>query len=56
MRNAMTLARLLFTVFCSYTHAGSRKDELVYLRIVMPDTLLKHAHLDIVSLKSVAIY
>jgi hypothetical protein len=53
--NTVLLALLLGTVLCGCTKAGSREHELVYLRTVMPDSLLECAHLEIGSVKSVAI-
>lgn len=55
MRNTVLLILLLCTVLCGCNKAGSRDDELVYLRTVVPDSLLEYAHLEIGSAKGVAI-
>lgn len=54
MRNTILLA-LLLAVFCGCTKTGSRDDELVFLRSMLPDSLLEYGHLDIASPKSVAV-
>jgi hypothetical protein len=55
LRQIILLIPLLVAILCGCTKAGSREDELVYLRTVMPDSLLEYAHLDVGSAKSVAI-
>lgn len=55
MRNTVLLTLLMGAIWCGYTKAGSRDDELAYLRTVMPDSLLEYAHLEVASTKSVAI-
>ena len=55
MRNDILLPLLIVTVSCGCTKTGSRDDELIYLRTMMPDSLLEYAHLDVASVKSVAI-
>jgi Polysaccharide lyase len=55
MRKPILLTQLLCTVFSGCTEAGSRDEELVHLRTVLPESLLEYAHLDVGSRKSIAI-
>lgn len=55
MRNTILLTLLVGSALCGCGKAGSRDDELAYLRAVVPETLLKYAHLDIASPKSIAL-
>jgi Polysaccharide lyase len=55
MHNTVLRTLLLGAVLCSCTKTGSREEELVYLGAVMPDFLLEYAHLDVASLKGVAL-
>ena len=55
MRKSIPLTLFLGAVLCGCTKPGSRADELVYLRTVIPDSLLEYAHLDVGSVENVAI-
>lgn len=55
MHKDILVSLLAFIAFCGCAKSGSREDELVYLRTVMPDSLLEYAHLEVGSVESVAI-
>jgi hypothetical protein len=55
MRGPFSLLLLVCAVSCGCRKTASREDEFVYLRSVMPDSLLEYAHLDVGSKKGVAI-
>lgn len=58
MRDAMQLAMLVSLCLCGCTESspGSREDEIVFLKAIMPDSLLEIANLDVGSAKAVAIF
>lgn len=55
MRSPLLFALLLGSILPACSKAGTREDELVYLRTVVPDSLLDYSNLDVGSLKSIAI-
>jgi hypothetical protein len=55
MLKTILIALLLFAALCGPAKADSRQDELVYLRTILPDTLLQYAHLEVGSSNAVAV-
>jgi hypothetical protein len=55
MRSIVLTTLLLGIILSGCTKPASREDELSYLRTVVPEALLENAHLELGSVKSVAI-
>lgn len=55
MRGNFLIALLLSAALGGCTRSPSREDELVYLRSILPDSLLDYAHLEVASAESVAV-
>lgn len=55
MPQFLLAALLLLIASCASAKADPRQDELVYLRSILPDSLLQYAHLELASSNSIAV-
>ncbi len=56
MRKELVVALFLTAVIGVSAESDSRERELAYLRTILPDSLLKYAHLEVASTASIIIY